>query len=149
MARIVHERDVVDVVAEAIAQREGFYATHRHGIPSVAQKLNNPGNMRSWKDPTGTPYPTVMGFVSFPTTEIGWRALRAQCRINVVKKNLTALEFFAGRPGTYHGYAADKSDAATYARAVVARLTRALGRDCSAVLSSKAIATLIGLEWGG
>jgi hypothetical protein len=122
------ETELINRFARAIARHEGFF--DRKKIQTVAQRTNNPGCLLHWKDTAGNPLPTVNGFVQFATEDDGWRALRAQCRINIKKRQLTFLEFFAGRPGMYRGFspaterglAADmrKSDPVQYARDVLA-----------------------------
>lgn len=98
---------IIETVAQAIGNEEGIY--DRKKVPSIPQRLNNPGCLRSWKAPTGTKnapvaYPTVNGYVEFPTVEIGWEALRTQCKINIVKRGLTFREFFGGKPKVYGGF---------------------------------------------
>lgn len=99
----------VDNLAQAIARYEGYYSTG-----SVAQRNNNPGNLRSWGN-----NPVVGGFAQFPTAETGWVALRSQVQRNI-DRGLTLDEFFAGKPGTYSGYApsADNNRPLTYAATV-------------------------------
>lgn len=96
------ERELLNKFADALEHSEGFHQTRR--IPTVAQRLNNPGNLIHWKQPNGEAYPEVNGFVEFPDYATGRRALLAQCRINIFKRELTWREFFAGKPGTYHGF---------------------------------------------
>lgn len=99
------EKELIFAAADAVALGEGFFAEPKKGAPpAVVVALRNPGAMRAWRGPDGEPYPTLMDLVQFPTVADGWRALRAQCRINIVKRRLTAREFFHGRRGVYRGY---------------------------------------------
>lgn len=71
----------VQVLAEAIAIAEGYYADGEHDGRSLPYRLNNPGALKkpalgasmlpTWKD---------TGLVVFPTTTTGWAALRHQVR---------------------------------------------------------------------
>src|SRR5215469_6429241 len=99
---MVTERHLIQAFAEAIAHEEGWYIQRR--MPTVAQRLNNPCCLPHWKDELGMPYEEVNGFVEFPNADKGWRAARAQCRINIFKRRLTFREFFAGRHGLYKGF---------------------------------------------
>ncbi len=100
---------LIDNLAAAIARYEGFYKPG-----SLAQRNNNPGNLRSWGD-----YPVVDGYVRFPDAETGWRALRRQVELNIAR-GLNLYEFFGGKPGVYPGYApaADGNQPRTYAATV-------------------------------
>lgn len=114
------ESALIERFANAIARKEGFYRTGR--IPSVPQRLNNPLCLTHWKAPDGTPYPELCGYVQFPDAEAGWRAGRAQCRINILKRRLTWRGFFAGKPGVYKGFCPardSKQDPNQYAREVM------------------------------
>lgn len=83
-------------LAERIARMEGFY----NKLPSRALRNNNPGNLRMW----GL-YPVIEGYVKFPNVSTGWKALYTQVNRNVFQRGLTFLEFFAGKPGVYFGFA--------------------------------------------
>jgi hypothetical protein len=71
----------VQLLAEAIAIAEGYYADGEHDGRSLPYRLNNPGALKkpalgasllpTWKD---------TGLVVFPTSTIGWAALRHQVR---------------------------------------------------------------------
>ena len=127
---------LVRAFAEAIGIQEGF-----HGLGTLPSRNNNPGDLRSWSKPDGTPYPDKDGMVLFPRCEkpackdqdhpceIGWQALRAQIKINVFKRNLTFFEFFAGKKGVYAGYASagDHNDPENYADAVCEYVNKKLG----------------------
>ena len=82
----------------ALATFEGFYIEG-----SLAQRNNNPGNLR--------PIGASTGFRYFETPLDGWEALRKQILINV-GRGLTLDEFFKGKPGVYPGYSpvADNSE---------------------------------------
>jgi hypothetical protein len=85
---------LVDDLAGAIASFEGAFQTG-----SVAQRNNNPGNLRTWGN-----LPRRDGYAVFPTVEAGWEALRKQISLNI-SRGLNLLEFFGGKPGVYPGYA--------------------------------------------
>ena len=77
----VDEQLLADV-AEAIARAEGYYAAGIHDGRSLPYRLNNPGALKkpalnaaalpTWKD---------TGLIEFPTSEMGWEALRHQIRL--------------------------------------------------------------------
>ena len=116
------EANLIERLAGALAQKEGWYNARL--VPSVAQRLNNPLCLTHWKAADGTPLPEICGYVKFPDVESGWRAGRAQCRINVLKRKLTWRSFFAGQPGIYKGFCPARGDAKQdpiqYARAIMA-----------------------------
>jgi hypothetical protein len=127
---VLTETELIDRFSKAIARTEGFYDKKK--IPTVAQRCNNPGNLTHWMDRAGRPMPTANGYVQFPSVEDGWRALRAQCKINIIKRKLTFFEFFAGKPGTYGGFCPKdddrdklmrKNDPLVYARNVLTMVT--------------------------
>ncbi|MFN3324296.1 MAG: hypothetical protein ACK5AZ_12425 [Bryobacteraceae bacterium] len=104
---------LVDAIAHAIATMEGFY------VPgSLAQRNNNPGNLRNWGS-----LPTNSGYAVFPTVEQGWAALKRQVKLNI-GRGLNLYEFFGGKPGTYAGYApaADNNRPNQYAEFVAGRV---------------------------
>jgi hypothetical protein len=71
----------VQVLAEAIAIAEGYYADGEHDGRSLPYRLNNPGALK--KPALGaTLLPTWQetGLVEFPTSALGWAALRHQVR---------------------------------------------------------------------
>lgn len=80
----------------AMAEFEGFYvATTDPRYPTLAQRNNNPGNLR--------PVGASQGFRVFPTANDGWWALKNQVMLNI-NRGLTLDEFFLGKPGVYPGY---------------------------------------------
>lgn len=101
--------DLIDQIAQAIARMEGYFTPG-----TIAQRNNNPGNLRRWGS-----RPVVNGYAKFETPEEGWAALRQQIQKNI-DKGLNLLEFFAGKPGVYPGYApaGDDNDPVNYARFV-------------------------------
>lgn len=115
--------NLVDSLAGAIAKFEGFYKTG-----SLAQRNNNPGNLRTWGST-----PTSGGYAVFPTLDAGWAALKRQIQINI-DRGLTMYEFFAGKSGVYPGYApaADSNEPYHYARTVASWI----GVDPSTTLKS-------------
>jgi hypothetical protein len=104
----------IDSLAQAIAQMEGY-----NSPGTLAQRNNNPGNLRSGQGQTGS----SGGFAVFATPEDGWAALNNQISLNA-SRGLTLNEFFAGKPGVYGGYApsADSNDPAGYAAYVAGRV---------------------------
>ena len=112
------ESVLIERFSLALARKEGWNKQGK--VPSVARRLNNPLCLAHWKAPDGSPYPEVCGYVEFPNAEIGWRAGRAQCRINIVKRRLTWRGFFAGVRGIYRGFC--PQDPIQYAREIMAAL---------------------------
>lgn len=111
-------------LAQQIATFEGF---DKPG--SVAQRNNNPGNLRAGPGATGT---DKNGYAIFPDVNTGWAALH-----DLIQKHsgqdLTLQEFFGGKKGVYPGYApaADRNDPVNYA----ATVAKGLGVDPTAKLS--------------
>ncbi len=100
-------------IAQAIARMEGFFTAG-----SIAQRQNNPGNLRSWGS-----VPVVNGYARFSTPEEGWAALRRQVELNI-GRGLTLQEFFGGKPGIYAGYSpgSDGNDPRGYAQYVAGQV---------------------------
>ena len=100
---------LTESIAQAIATMEGFFQSG-----SIAQRNNNPGNLRSWGNA-----PVVNGYASFATPEDGWNALYSQVNTNI-GRGLSLYEFFAGKPGVYPGYApsSDSNQPVQYAQFV-------------------------------
>lgn len=120
---LVTDQILVATFAEGIARKEGYYDRAKNGIPNIAQRLNNPGDLRQWRhsrwvyDPVlrkkaqkWVPFPVLNGYVQFPPckngdicnhpdhpSEQGWAAIREQCATNIFKRQLTFLEFFQGK----------------------------------------------------
>mgnify|MGYP003394444781 FL=1 len=85
---------LTDSISQAIATMEGFFKAG-----SVAQRNNNPGNLRSWGN-----RPTANGYAVFESPDAGWAALNQQVNLNI-GRGLSLYDFFAGKPGVYGGYA--------------------------------------------
>ena len=107
------DEPLVEAIARAIATREGFYVEG-----SLAQRNNNPGNIRRWGS-----WPIRDGYVHFSVLDAGWRALRRQVALNIWK-GLTLYEFFGGKPYVYYGYAPakDNNNPKAYAEYVAKRI---------------------------
>ena len=103
---------LIETVSNAIATFEGYFQPG-----SVADRNNNPGNLRSWGN-----RPVRDGFAVFGSAADGWAALRRQVELNV-GRGLSLREFFSGKAGVYSGYApaADSNDPNRYAEFVAAR----------------------------
>ncbi len=114
---------LTDSISQAIATMEGFYTAG-----SIAQRNNNPGNLRSWGS-----NPVVDGYAKFPTVADGWAALNQQVNLNI-SRGLSLYEFFGGKPGVYAGYSpsADANNPQAYAVFVAGRV----GIDPSVPLNS-------------
>jgi hypothetical protein len=94
----------------AIQQREGSLNPKTIGF-----KNNNPGNLRTAPNSIGT----KGGFAIFKNYNEGLKALKDHIIKNGADKNLTILEYFAGKPSIkWPGYApkADNNDPDSYAR---------------------------------
>ena len=127
---------LVDIVSQGIAWENGFFKQGGK-VPPVSVRLCNPGCLEQsspkpyWKDSQGNPLPEVNGLVEFDCNDDGWRALRAQCRFLVAKRELTFYEIFAGRPGVYRGLNPMRPDNVTnpmaYATKVVQFFNRKTG----------------------
>lgn len=116
---------LTDSLSNAIARMEGWL------VPgSVAQRNNNPGNLRAGPGSVGT---DSKGYAIFPDAATGWAALRRQVDLNI-GRGLTLQEFFGGKPGVYAGYApaADSNQPSNYANTVAGWLNIS----SNAVLSS-------------
>jgi len=116
--------EFVDKFAEAIAEMEGFNVTQAGAVrtntpwPTVAQKNNNPGNLRQWERRVNK-----TGYAYFASRKEGFMALYAQILLNVLR-GLNTYEFFAGKRGVYSGYAPanDGNKPKLYAEFVASRL---------------------------
>lgn len=111
-------------LSNAIARFEGY------SIPgSVAQRNNNPGNLRAGIGQTGT---DGNGYAIFPDSATGFAALQHQVTLNI-NRGLSLDEFFGGKPGVYAGYApsGDANDPGHYSQTVAGWL----GIDPNAPLS--------------
>jgi hypothetical protein len=105
------QSDFVSSFANAIARFEGYNVAG-----SLAQRNNNPGNLRSGPGQTGV---DANGYAVFPDAATGFAALDNQISLNI-SRGLTLNQFFAGEPGVYAGYApsADANNPAQYASTV-------------------------------
>ena len=63
-------QELVERVARAIAEMEGFYLTAAQ--PTLARRNANPGNIRQWRDQRARAYPTSGGYVDF----VAWASNR-------------------------------------------------------------------------
>ncbi len=148
---------LIETFVQGIATKEGYYATKR--FATISQRLNNPCDLSSWKDPKGRPYLELNGYVNFPAcrkedcshpdhpAEIGFGAGRGQCRINIIKRRLSFFEFFAGKKKVYGGFCPrsnGKNDPIEYANFVLGYVVRRLGLDPTKVNINTPIASLIG-----
>jgi hypothetical protein len=129
-------QELLDKLARAIAQMEGFFSAH----PSLAQRNANPGNLRAWRDAKGRPYPTSGGYVDFVAwaserfpgasrEEMSRRALEEGWRIlHVLVGQYIDGRYTGGKAPTveemFRTYApeSDGNDPAGYARFVAAKL---------------------------
>jgi hypothetical protein len=121
--------DLINSMAQAIATMEGFFKPN-----TIAQRNNNPGNLRSWGS-----NPIRNGYAVFATPEEGWAALRKQIQLNI-NRGLTLSEFFGGKAGVYAGYApsADSNDPVNYARFVAGRVGIPVDQPISGSVSGSA-----------
>lgn len=104
---------LVDALAEAIAQFEGYYKPG-----SLAQRNRNPGNLRAGPKSIGS----QGGYAVYASDADGWSDLRRQVELNI-NRGLTLREFFGGKPGVYPGYApaADNNPVPNYVAYVASR----------------------------
>jgi hypothetical protein len=98
--------DLTSSLANAIAQFEGYNVPN-----SVAQRNNNPGNLRSGPGQIGT---DSNGYAIFPDAQTGFAALDNQVNLNI-SRGLTLQQFIGGGNG-YPGYApsADNNNVSNY-----------------------------------
>jgi hypothetical protein len=106
---------LVTAMALAMATFEGF-----NTAGTLAQRNNNPGNLRAGPGAIGT---DATGYAIFATVDAGWAALYNQIQLNI-NRGLNLLEFFAGKPGVYPGYApaADQNQPERYAAFVASKV---------------------------
>lgn len=97
---------LVSAIAIAIAQEEGFNTPG-----SIAQRNNNPGNLRSGPNQSGT----ASGYATYATVAAGWSDLYALIQ-KIIGYGVNLYQFFGGGNG-YPGYApaADSNSPNTYA----------------------------------
>jgi hypothetical protein len=80
--------DNITVIAEAIAEAEGYFVEGDHDGRSLLHRLNNPGGLK--KPALGAEgLPTWMdtGLIIFPTEAMGWAALRHQVGMMLTGKS--------------------------------------------------------------
>lgn len=130
---------LIELVAEAIARENGFYKKGGR-VPSVSQRLNNPGCLEHWKDPSGHQMPEVNGLVEFESSDEGFRALRAQCRIVIAKRGLTFYEIFAGRLGVYRGLMPMRQDGITNPMAYATKVVQFINRTAGTTAETSTVA---------
>lgn len=137
--------DLIASIAERIATFEGYFVSKKQSqntgakFPTLAQKNNNPGNIRSWGKSK-----IVGGYAVFDTPEAGWTALRHQIGL-LIDRGLTTYEFFGGKKNVYPGYApeADKNQPNHYAEFV------AKGIPCSPDIPLNTLITSDKIELAG
>lgn len=105
------DSSLVQSLANAIAQFEGY------NVPgSVAQRNNNPGNLRSGTGQIGT---DAKGYAIFPDAATGFAALQNQVSLNI-DRGLSLQGFIGGgvtnTGATYPGYApsSDNNNVSNY-----------------------------------
>jgi hypothetical protein len=118
------DSSLVQSLSNAISQFEGY------NVPgSVAQRNNNPGNLRSGPGMTGK---DAAGYAIFPDSATGFTALNNQVSLNI-DRGLSLQTFIGGQTGVYPGYApsADNNNVQNY----VSFLSGKLGIDPNTPLS--------------
>jgi hypothetical protein len=142
----MNRQELLDKLARAIAENEGFFVTEAQAkarkmrFPTRAQINANPGNLRTWRDAKGRPYPTSGGYVDFVAwaserfpgaarEEMSHRALQEGWRIlRVLAGQYIDGRYTGGKPPTVeemfrtYAPASDGNDPAGYARFVARRL---------------------------
>jgi len=101
------DASLIASLSNAIAQFEGYNVAG-----SVAQRNNNPGNLRSGPGQIGT---DGKGYAIFPDPTTGMLALNNQVGLNI-DRGLSLQTFIGGQPGGYPGYApsADNNNVGNY-----------------------------------
>jgi hypothetical protein len=99
-------------IANAIAQEEGFNVSG-----SIAQRNNNPGNLRSGPSQSGA----ASGYATYANVTAGWQDLYSLIQ-KIIGYGVNLYQFFGGGLG-YPGYApaADSNQPAAYANFVAAQ----------------------------
>jgi len=105
--------ELIGKIAKAIAEKEGFFVSEAQARarganwPTRAQRNANPGNIRAWKDATGSPYPTNGGYVDFVAfaREKHPNADGEELRRLALEEGWRVLGVLVGRylSGKYHG----------------------------------------------
>lgn len=126
------DSSLVQSLSNLIAQFEGWNVQGQN--PTVAQRNNNPGNLRSGPGQIGT---DANGYAIFPDAATGMAALENQVSTNI-DRGLSLQTFVGGGPtntgGLYPGYApsADNNNVANY----VNFLSNGLGIDANTPLNN-------------
>ena len=147
----------VDDLAKSIARFEGYNVAG-----SIAQRNNNPGNLRAGTGQTGT---DASGFAIFPDATTGYAALDHQIQLNA-DRGLSLDTFFGGQrdpltgaviPGGYPGYApaADSNNPGQYSQTVAGwlgidpntPLTQVLGDTVAAMPSDSSLSADLSSSW--
>jgi glutathione S-transferase len=139
-------QELLDKLARAIAENEGFFVTEAQArarnirFPTRAQINANPGNLRAWRDAKGRPYPTSGGYVDFVAwaSERSPGAAREEMSRRAMEEGWRILRVLAGQyiDGRYTGGkaptieemfctyapASDGNDPVGYARSVAGKL---------------------------
>ncbi len=105
----------IESFAEAIAEYEGFWKAG-----SRPERNRNPGDLRAGRFAMSK---DQAGYAVYATYEGGWSDLREQVKRNL-DRGLSMLEFFAGKPNVYSGFApsGDNNVPEAYAKFVAGRL---------------------------
>jgi hypothetical protein len=142
---MIDQSTFMDSFVQAIATKMGFYQSWKN-IEPISQKLNNPGCLEHWKDSNGKSFPVLNGYVNFPNASLGFGALKAQSKINILKRGLTFREFFMGKPRVYDGFCkrgTPRDAALEMANFVCNWVVRRLGIPADSVTLDTPIYTLI------
>lgn len=108
------DSSLVQSLSNLIARFEGYYVQGQS--PTVAQRNNNPGNLRSGPGQIGT---DPNGYAIFPDEATGMAALQNQVSLNI-DRGLSLQSFIGGGPtstgANYPGYApsADNNNVSNY-----------------------------------
>jgi hypothetical protein len=132
------KQELIERIAKAIAEMEGFYSTSTR--PTLSQRNANPGNIRQWRDSRGRTYPTANGYVDFVAwasehfpnasrEEINRRAIKEGWRVlRVLIRQYVGGRYTQGKTPTvkemFRVYApsADGNNPDNYARFVARKL---------------------------
>ena len=85
---VVALEENVIVIAEAIAEAEGYFVEGEHDGRSLLHRLNNPGGLKKPAlDAEHLPTWMDTGLIIFPTEAMGWAALHHQVRMMLSGKS--------------------------------------------------------------